>query len=170
MNKLILGVLALGIAASVALATRDVNVTVQPSDVKVGAVTNPDIASPYVSWGGVRNWAGGTSNLAQATTTVCAIQSPASTSTLQYATLKLSVSSTTASIVTIAKASSAFATTTALSRLAVGANAQALHFASTTEGSADQIFAPNQFVVFGMEGGTGTFSPTGVCQAGFREI
>jgi hypothetical protein len=111
--------------------------------------------------------------LTAATTTVCALQSPAATSTLVRGGVRLSVSSTTASTVTIAKATTAFATTTWLTNESVGANAQAtiiVPATTTPTGQAFQIFAPNEWLVVGMSGGVGTFSPTGVCQATWEAI
>lgn len=109
-----------------------------------------------------------------ATTTVCAIQSPNATSSLEGGGVRMTVSSTTASIVTIAKAATAFATTTLINSASVGANAQAtLLAASTTLSSLEQtnrIFAPSTWLVVGMQGGTGTFSPTGSCSAIFHKI
>lgn len=117
--------------------------------------------------GGVETIGNRTASLTQATTTVCAIQSPAATSTLQSASILLTVSSTTASSVVLAKATTAFATTTNLNTEAVAANAQATIVASTspTGGNKDLIFSPSTWLVVGMSGGTGTFSPTGVCTA-----
>ena len=139
----------------------------------VGSVSSPDISSPYFSVGGIPMWFARTENLVAATTTVCALQAPASTSTLEWGMIKLTTSSTTASTVTIAKAATAFATTTVLSRTAVSANAQATVIASSTAtGVLDpaQVFAPNAWLVVSMEGGTGTFSPAGVCQASWIQI
>lgn len=111
----------------------------------------------------------GTPGLTQATTTVCAIQSPAATSTLVAGFIKEDVSSTTASTITIAKAASAFATTTLINTISVSANAATLGIAASTTLSAleqtNRTFAPNQWLVFGQSGGTGTFSPTGTCVA-----
>jgi hypothetical protein len=134
------------------------------------AVSSPDVNSPYFSFGGVRRWAGHTENLTAATTTVCAIQSPAATSTLLSANIRLDVSSTTASIVTMAKANSAFATTTNIGSTGVVAGAQATIIASTTPTANLTVFSPNQWFVVGMAGGTGTFSPSGVCQAVWEQI
>jgi len=135
----------------------------------VGALTGPDIPYPYFSFGGVRRFAGSTTSLTQATTTVCAIQSPAATSTLVGGGIRLQVSSTTASTVTIAKATTPYATTTLINSSSVSANAQATILAASTSVSAlsqtDRTFAPNQYLVVGMAGGSGTFSPTGVCHA-----
>lgn len=115
-----------------------------------------------------------TKDLTTSTTTVCAIQSPSATSTLVGGGIRMTTSSTTASTVTIAKATTAFATTTLINSASVSANAQATVLAaSTTVSSLEQtnrIFAPNTWLVFGMAGGTGTFSPVGSCSASFDQI
>lgn len=141
-----------------------------------GALAGPDIPSPYLNWGGVRTYNAGISPT-QATTTICAIQSPAATSTLTYASVKLDVSSSTATILDLAKGTTAFATTTAIgSTYAVAADAQAFVLASTSPGAgAVTVFAPNQWFVVGVRGGVtpgsngAGFVPTGRCQATFVE-
>ena len=141
--------------------------TVSTPNVFAG-VSSPDVPSPYFSFGGVRLWAGMTQTLAQATTTVCAIQSPSATSSLQSAGIRFDTSSTTASIVTIAKATTQYATTTSLGVCNLLANTQATCIASTTPTTSQdpiQVFAPNTWLVVGMAGGTGTFSPAGNCHA-----
>ncbi len=131
-----------------------------------GAV--PDSPFPYFSFGGVRRWAYRTDNFNQATTTVCAIQSPAATSTLASAEIRFDVSSSTATTVTVAKSATAFATTTLLGgQISIGAGNQSTIVASST---ASQIFAPSQWLVVGMQGGIGTFSPSGLCEATFIQI
>lgn len=135
-----------------------------------GSVASPDIQSPYFSFGGVRFWGAHTESLAAATTTVCALQSPVATSTLLSASIRFVVSSTTASTVTLAKATTAYATTTKLVEVALAAGAQGTVVASTTpSGGATNdgtnVFSPNTYLVVGMAGGTGTFTPTGTCQA-----
>lgn len=149
------------------------------SPVTPGAVSSPEIPSPYFGFGDVRWWAG-KMETAQATTTVCAIQSPVATSTLVGGGVSLSVSSTTASTVTVAKATTAFATTTLLRTVSVSANAQAqFPLASTTSVASaaawelEQVnltFAPNTWLVVGMAGGVGTFSPTGTCTAVWQQV
>lgn len=103
------------------------------------------------------------------TTTVCAIQAPNATSTLVNGYIQENTSSTTASTITVAKSSTAFATTTLINSVAVSANNQATILAASTTVSAleqtNRIFSPGQWLVFGQQGGTGTFSPTGVCGA-----
>lgn len=115
-----------------------------------------------------------TTSLNSATTTVCALQSPDATSTLAIGSISLSVSSTTASTLTLARATTAFATTTVLGYGSVAANARAdvAVMASTTGSSVASgfLFPPNTYFVVGMQGGVGTFSPTGVCQAHFTTI
>jgi len=138
----------------------------------VGAVSSPDIASPYFSYGGVRHWGRKTTSLTQATTTVCAIQSPASTSTLMYGSIQFTTSSTTASTVTLAKATTAYATTTSLGSASVAANGYATVVSKRTAAGGDALdetFAPNTYFVVGMAGGVGTFSPAGTCEATWIE-
>ena len=106
--------------------------------------------------------------LTTATTTVCAIKSPAATSTLTFAAVNFVVSSSTASTVTLAKATTAYATTTLLGVADIGANAQDTIIASSSPAAAEAtIFAPSTYFVVGMAGGVGTFSPTGRCTATF---
>jgi hypothetical protein len=131
----------------------------------LGAVSSPDIMSPYFSFGGVRMWGTKTQGFNSATTTVCAIQSPAATSSIQLAGASFTVSSTTASTVTISMNSTPYASGTALIAQAVGANAQA-----TVRVASSTVVSPNQYIVTSMSGGTGTFSPSGNCQASFIEL
>lgn len=110
--------------------------------------------------------------MATGTTTVCAIQSPNATSTLTEGSALFTVSSTSASTVQLAKATTAFATTTSLGQGIFAANAQGTVIASTTPSlvatDGSQVFSPNTWFVVGMTGGQGTFSPTGVCTAEFQ--
>lgn len=138
------------------------------------AISSPEINSPYVSFNGQTHWYS-KGNFAQATTTVCAVQSPAATSTLELASVVFNVSSTSASVVTLAKAATAFATTTILSNQSIAANAQATIMASSspllaTGAVNDLVFAPNQWFVVSMAGGAGTFSPSGTCQTEFIQL
>lgn len=137
----------------------------------VGALSSPDISSPYISWGGVRQYAGSMS-LNQATTTLCAIQSPAATSSLAYASFRMTLATTTASVLTFARATTAFATTTIIgNQITIASGAQATVIASTTAATIDNngasIFPPSTYLVVGLQGGQGasqTFSQTGSCQ------
>lgn len=149
-----------------------VNVNVPKQETKLGAVTGPDLLTPYFSFGGVRLWASGSEITIQGSTTPWAAQAPISTSTLLYAGCKLDVSSTTASTIRLSKATTQYATTTSLGAIALAANAKGTIIASTTvtTGQTAAIFEPNSWIVFSMQGGVGTFSPTGSCDAIWVQI
>lgn len=109
-----------------------------------------------------------------ATTTVCALQSPTyATSTLDYGSVFFNVSSTTAATVaTLAKADTRFATTTVFGTLEIPAgNGGALLASSTPNVYGKNIFTPGQWLVVGVQGGGGGaashFSPTGRCDGEF---
>ena len=124
---------------------------------------------------------------ASATTTVCAIQSPNATSTLTFASASMNTSTTTAFALTMAKAATAYATTTLIAfDSAYNANDQVDYVATSTFSVTGQdymdarVFAPNQWFVVSMAGGTpatsvspgfisgyGQYSPVGKCQAEF---
>lgn len=141
---------------------------------RLGAVSGPDTYFEYTANQNLQKY-GLTRGFTSATTTVCAIKSPAATSTLVFAGVNFTTSSTSASVVTLAKAATAFATTTALNTLTLAANALGAQIATSsiaTVGVAgNNIFAPNQYFVVGMQGGVGgTFSPVGTCSAEFVRI
>ena len=133
----------------------------------LGAVSGPTISGNYFSVGGVGMYSDG-KRFTTATTTVCAIRSPNATSTLLDGSASFSVSSTTGTTITLAKATTPYATTTSLGAAVIAANAQGTVIATTTPLDAldeDKTFAPLTYFVVGMAGGTGTFSPTGFCHA-----
>lgn len=138
------------------------------------AVTGPDRFFPCESSDGIKTCFS-RKGFTSATTTVCAIQSPNATSTGRIA-VRMNTSSTTASVVTVAKAATAYATTTPFNLVSVAANAQVTIISSTTpetDGSISRaVFGPNQWFVVGMQGGVSgeTFSPVGACQAVFEVI
>lgn len=135
----------------------------------VGSVSSPDISSRYFSVGSVREWRGKTTTLNTASTTLCAVQAPNATSTLASGSgIRLDVSSTTASVVVLAKASTQYATTTVLGIANVAAGAQASIVATSTADS--WVFAPNNWFVVSAQGGVGTFSPSGLCEARWIEL
>jgi hypothetical protein len=170
MNKHIATVIGVVVVSVVGLIAYLNAPTPTTQQAPVGAVSSPDISSRYFSYGGVRHWAAKTTSLTQATTTVCALQSPSATSTLQLGSgIRFDVSSTTASVVKLAKASVPFdVSSTQLGAANVGANQQATIVASST--SDNLVFGPNQYLIVQMSGGTGTFSPSGNCQATWTEI
>lgn len=121
--------------------------------------------------------------LTQATTTPCAIKSPAATSTLVAGNVRFRVSTTSAYTIHLAKAATPNATTTSLGTIGAAAGAQGTYLASTTFNGATTIadpafvFAPNTWFVVGLFGGisqgdsTGAgFVPSGSCNAAFQII
>lgn len=134
-----------------------------------GALSSPDIQSPYISWGNVRQFAYRTENLQQATSTVCTIQSPAATSTLNLGSgIQFTTGSTSASTVVVTKGATPYATTTLLFAGLLSASSGGNVIATTSTNNF--VFAPNTYFNVGMLGGTGVFSPTGACQASFTAI
>ena len=140
----------------------------------LGAIPGVEVSGPSWSVNGVRSEYA-SSRLRQATTTVCALRSPSATSTLMHASITLDTSSTTATTVTLAKATTAYATTTLVTSAAVNANAQATIIATSTANTVSalgtintRVFAPNNYLVVGMQGGVGSFSPVGSCNAEWR--
>lgn len=138
---------------------------------QIGALAGPDIASPYLRWGGVPIFASAQKPTA-ATYNFCALQSPAATSSLIMGGVKLSVSTSTAGSIFFAKATTATASTTQIGTdNAIAANSQVMLIASSTVGSAAQteVFAPNTYFIVGYKGeaaaGITNLAPQGVCQA-----
>lgn len=111
-----------------------------------------------------------TRSMNTATTTPLAIRSPQTgTSTLALsAGCRFTVASTSAKQVRFARATTGFATTTYLFGGATTANGTEAVIATTT--TNDFVFAPGQYLVMSMVGGTGTDSPTGKCNAVFELI
>ena len=169
---------ALGIALVVVACVALYGVT-HPAQVntvveKVGAAAGPERFSECESTNGVTKcWARATAKTS--TTTICALRAPVgATSTLVAATVDLTLSSTTASRIHIAKASTAFATTTQIgSTIVLAANEQVTIIASTTAAQeANQVpkFTSGQYLTVGIQGGTGDFSPVGTCQAEWMTV
>jgi hypothetical protein len=143
----------------------------------VGSLAGPDISSPYLNINGYRFWPHN-QGFVLATTTVCAIQAPAATSTLLVAAATVTTASSTATVFTFAKANTQYATTTSLGQFLSAANGQGSATASTSPGNlldSNLIFSPNQWLVIGEQGGNGgaagsTFNSVGRCIANFAEI
>lgn len=129
----------------------------------LGAVSGPDSFFPCESHDGVKRCFTKKA-LSTATTTVCSIKTTA-TSTLVSGGAMFTTSSSTASVVVLSKGALATASTTQIgTNFAIAANAQGTLFASTTA----LVFSPGDWFNVTMSGGTGTFSPTGYCQATFE--
>lgn len=112
--------------------------------------------------------------LTTATTTPCAIKSPAATSTLAATYVAVTVASSTATTWTFAKATSAFATTTYLDSFSLSSGVQGTMYSSATTTGVDikQSIAPNTWFVVGRAGTTeaDTTLFKGFCSAQFNVI
>jgi hypothetical protein len=131
------------------------------------------IASNYSTTGGVETY-GARIPLKTSTTTICAIQSPNSTSTLVFASVDMRISSTSAGIVEIARSvSNPTATTTRIGGLTLTtANTGNTIIASTTPttylDNDPLVFPPSNWLVVNMirQGKSALlFSPVGTCEA-----
>lgn len=173
-QKITIGVLILAVVGLVFFQKAPVVTVTSPAPVvqNVGAVSGPDISSEYLRWGtgyGIRVVQHALP-LRTGSTTVCSIQSPLATSTLVSGGVSMTVSSTTASTVTLAKALGPGASTTLIGAIPVAANAQVTLVASSTPTVYNtNVFSPGTWFNVTMTGGQGTFSPTGVCHATFEE-
>lgn len=144
-----------------------------------GASPGPDRFSPCESRNGIEQCFN-RFVLQTATTTICAIQGPAATSTLVNGSVRMTTSSTSASVITFARATTAFATTTLIgNQVALAAETQATLIASSTDAqrgnaasllSPITVFPPNAWFTIGMSGNIGTFSPVGTCSATFEVL
>jgi len=150
---------------------------VPPQQEELGAAPGPDIYYPYLSINDVMSFYDSKETLS-GTSTVCAIKSPNATSTLDVGSVYFrGVATSTATVISIAKSATAFATTTLLGAdVTIGAGAQGYTIASTTSATyANQyVFAPNQYFVVGVKGITAgqlaTENIDGTCQVKFTRI
>jgi hypothetical protein len=143
-----------------------------------GAVTGPDSYFPCESHNGVTTCFARQA-LRQATSTVCAIKSPAATSTMPIGGVRVTTASSTATIWDLARASTPFATTTAIgTAYNVAGSAMADIQASTSPSAgAATVFPPNTYLVIGVRqsitagdtAGTGSVT-SGYCSATFSVI
>jgi hypothetical protein len=174
-NILVAGIVALVVALfTVWVVPAKVTNVDNTKTTNVGALAGPDIASKYVSWGGVRNWAQGANlNGDAASTTICVIQAPqVASSTLKYFGIRESTSSTTASTIAVYKSKSQWLATTLIAQGAAAANQNdvTLVATSTVLDTTTATFAPSDWIVVRQTGGTGTMSPVGSCGAQFVQI
>lgn len=137
-----------------------------------GAVVSSELPDNNFSYGGVRRWAY-RPKFNVATTTLCAVKSPAATSTLVSAGFIINVGTTTAATIDVAKGNTQGATTTLL---VTGSSVAASAFANvqwTSAGAvaADDIMAPNTWVLVKTAGaGLGGYTYGGNCSVVFQEF
>jgi len=169
----ILGVIVLAVIVAASFVVFSPKGTVLPS---FGAVSSPDIPSPYLQWAGIQHWGGSTVSLVAGTSTPAAIQSPAATSTLQSVVCRFQPASTSAKVITIAKATTPYATTTKLGDCTLAAGAFGTCVGSSTSAvdlDGIGVFGPHQYIVVGMAGGQGNGAleaPVGACEAEWNVI
>lgn len=167
MNKLITGAVVSGVIALV--VSFAVVYVAKPAPVQqpLGALAGPDIPSPYLRWGDVLVYQAHRSMVA-ATTTLCALQSPAATSTLAWAGWSITTGTSTAATIDIGSGATAYATTTNyVSATSVSSGAQGAASWGQPTGTTG-ILAPNTYVLVKTAGaGLGGYTYAGTCGATF---
>lgn len=140
---------------------------------KLGAVSGPDLFSPYWNVNGVRQWFI-RQPMNKATTTLCAMRAPTSaTSTLQSTSFQIVVGTSSAATIDIGTSTTAFSTTTNLvAARSVASGAQGYAYWSPVGGSVDDAkMSPGEYVVVKTAGaGSSGYTYTGFCQAVFTEL
>lgn len=145
-----------------------------------GAVSGPSVDFPSWTVNGVETFYY-TAGLNKASTTLCSFKSPTATSTLDFASIKITTGTTTSGVIEIGKSNTVAydATTTSLGKTVAGAITQLTLLASTTPEAlggvsatdSANVFAPNTWLVFkygvAETGTTNVF--VGSCKAIFIE-
>ena len=184
-KRWIAGSVALGLLALVVAFTNGDTKIIEKVTEQLGAASGPDRSFPCENRNGIEQCFG-RQVMRQATTTVCAARSPSATSTLVRGSAIFTTSTSSASIVHMAKALTFNSTTTSLGTFPLLANQQGAFTASTTPSGVagageggdpldnDFIFGPNQYFVVGVQqtGAGGMyvvgFAPVGTCNATFE--
>lgn len=141
---------------------------------QLGAVSGPDLYSPYFNVNGVIRYFNHVT-LVQASTTLCNIKSPSASSTLAIMTIRV-MGSTTGMLIDIAKSTAPDATTTAIgtSYSVVAGKYVEIQASTSPAAGAATIFPPNNYLVvkagLPTAGAAGTFSQVGACNATFEII
>lgn len=166
-NLLVTVVVALIVAGGVAWTVSGTSAPTQPQN--VGSLTGPDIASPYLKWGGLATYRT-SAPLKTATTTLCAIQSPAATSSLMFAAWVINTGTSTAATIDLATSTTAFATTTNLvAATVVGSSGKGA--VSWSSAGTNGVLAPNTWVVTKTAGaGLSGYTYGGTCDAEFTVL
>lgn len=176
MNKFTNGFAAvaaiIAVLLSIAAFNRSSKTIVLPANnANVGAISSPDLPFTNFSVGGFRRWAVKVP-MNTATTSVCTIQTPNATTTLNAAFADFDNSTTSQAHIQLATAATSNATTTVLAQNTIPANIAYQLIATSTQ-SSRPVLAPLQWIVTKMAmqvGGTettGTYSPSGYCGAEF---
>lgn len=138
-------------------ATPSTSPTTETDPTELGSMVGPDLYIPYLSINGFTR-VYDSQRARKGTSTVCALKSPSmASSTLSWANYTFdNVATSTAVIVTMAKATTAFATTTAISSdTIIAAGLPRTHMASSTdEQPANLLFNPDEYFVVSIKGVT----------------
>ncbi len=178
-NKIIIGAIIL-LAAGLILVY-----FVQPSPQvvkevikEIGAMPGNELPGPEFAVAGVKSFFVNQS-MVTSTGTPCALKAPSASSTLVSASFDFQNASSTAVVLVMAKASTAYATTTQIGNTYLTTTAQTdlTLLASTTaadKAAQDDIFEPNYWLVLSMANSGGTGGPyastKGTCKAEFRLV
>lgn len=117
--------------------------------VSLGALSGPDISSPYLGVNGLNTWYAHP-NLTGGTTTPCIIQSPNATTTFDTLSLQITVASSTQTVWRLATSTNPNATTSTIATFTLPSGSQGsfVVFGSSTS----SIIPPNTYIAWGMEG------------------
>lgn len=158
--------------SKVVVQSPDVNVQAPvvnvPRQQVLGAVSSQELPQPYLVIGGTEFATARQGALTQASSTLCALKSPSSTSTLIFAAINVRYATTTLVGVQLSNSTTPFASSTnTLGYDKVLAGGARLIVASTTQAYTNTVFLPNTYVVARMDnvGGSTTAAPGGSCEA-----
>lgn len=146
--------------------------TKSPSAPLSGAVTGPEVDSPFFTIGGVTKEYRSQSLLA-GTTTPCSIKSPNATSTLLVYTLRYSrTSADGATTFDVTTGTTQYATTTGTISAAQAVATGPVKADVVLYGTTTSIVAPNSFIVtkYATSSLSANFANTGVCKAVFQVL
>ena len=144
-----------------------------PGKTVVGAVSGPDRTFPTESRNGIHEQFNQAA-FKDATSTICGFRSPAATSSLTFASLKISTATSTAVMFDIAQSRDQSATTTLITSLTIASDLGLDWVSTSTVGVVGTtIFGPNRYLNFNV-GGTnipsGDGALEGTCQAIFTVL
>lgn len=148
--------------------------TSAPAAPAPGAISGPDISSPYLSINGVIHWYTRVT-MRQASSTLCSIPTPAATSTLTKLTAHIANGNAYSNVFLFGYAANAFATTTSIGTTVTIAGTYGDIVASTTlatQATGDGIVYPGNFINFKVStsSASATYLPVGDCQADFVQL
>ncbi len=172
---LVLGavVVSLGFLIGVSKSTIVQKITETTQEPSVKGLAGPDIQYPYIAVGGLATYSTRV-QMGSASTTLCSMQSPSSTSTLRVARAIFNFATSTAAYTEISNATTAFASTTVISRLTLAAAAQGSLVATTSATAlTDGLVAPNTYINVKMTSASpagANTRPDGYCTAEFTVL